>query len=252
MLLRDVKNNRVLSLSELIKYSKTLNFRRKLDNAFRAVEDFLSVAKNPIVSCGGGKDGTAAALIARRIDPKIKIVCADPVNPLPDREEHVSNLQKWLGGEWHRVPYSFDVDAVLSGKLKYPESLKIDTLNSFAQQNNIDGVIFGIRAAESRARQINFYKNGKIYKVKSGIRCQPIADMTAEESLCTALLFDAPINPVYAKPDGIDNLEYLHDGTWWAHGMKEQAGWIRRFYPDYYDLYLASAAVESDFKPCEF
>lgn len=58
-----------------------------------------------------------------------------------------------------------------------------------------------------------------------------------QDSLCLAMLFDAPINPVYIKMDGIGNMEHLHDGTWWPHGKNDREGWMKKHYPDYFDLY---------------
>ncbi len=239
-------------LKDLQKYAKTIQFRRKLDHSCKVLDAFLCNTKNPVISCGGGKDGTAIALLAKLIGAHVPIVCANPPNPLPDRETHIKNLKQWLPEQWTDISYDWDVESVLSGRKEYPEGLKMRVLSEYQEQEAIDGVIFGIRARESRKREINLAAHGEIYKSKSGMRCQPIARWTAEESLCLALLMDAPINPVYIKMDGCGNLEQLHDGTWWAHGLQDKSGWIKRYYPDYYDLYEQSIKVGASKELCRY
>ena len=54
------------TLLDFKKFSKTLEFGRKVDEAMRALDVFFETCENPAVSCGGGKDGTAVALLARQ------------------------------------------------------------------------------------------------------------------------------------------------------------------------------------------
>lgn len=243
------------SLSDCAKYAHTLDFNRKLDSALRTIEKFLKCTQNPVISCGGGKDGTAVALLAQLIGATdISIVCAEPPNPLPDREAHNKELKKWLGNEWTAIKYSWNVDAVLDGCEKYPDGLKMKMLSEYQKEHDVDGVIFGIRAAESRSRAINLAVRGEIYRVADGgWRCQPIAHWSAEDSICLAFLMDAPINPVYYKMQGCGNLEQLHDGTWWPHGLEDRSGWMKKYYPEYYELYERALKIESDrLLPCSY
>lgn len=250
---REIEKN-AIKLVEIEKYAHTLAFQRKLNQALQVLDVFFSQAGNPVISCGGGKDGTAVAILATQVNPLVKIICANPPNPLPDRKIHLENLKQYLDGQWSEIDYKWDVRAVLEGRAAYPYNMKQRVLTQWAQENDIDGVIMGIRNAESRARTINFAKNGYIYQTKSGLRCQPIAKWTWQEVICLSLLFGAPINPVYEKMSGIPNLDYLHDGTWWAHGFGDKAGWIKRYYPEHYDDYLRSSIISDKklFSDCEW
>lgn len=235
---RDVNN--ICKLNDIAKYSKTLEFRKKLYRSLDVLDTFLKNKDNPILSCGGGKDGTAICLLSLMLGVKPTVLCANPPNPLPDREEHKRNLRNFLGFKWIDVSYDWDCESVLRGEKEYPAKLKMDKLSKYQQENNIDGVVFGIRALESNARTINLKKNGYIYSTKNGDRCQPIANWSAYDSICLALILDAPVNPVYYKMDGCGDLERLHDGTWWHHGIESRAWWFKRYYPDYYELYQQS------------
>lgn len=243
-----------LKIQDCIKHSRTLAFKRKYEKALKRVETFLERAKNPVISCGGGKDSTAVSIIARNVCPNIQIVCADPPNPLSDRESHVQNLLAWLGEPFIRIPYTWDVNAVLKGEKNYPEGLKMRTLQQWHKDKGIDGVILGLRKAESNTRRRNFEHRGYIYAVQNGWRCQPIADMSAAEVLCVALLHDAPVNPVYTKQTGDINFEHIRDGTWWPHGFVDNSAWVRQYYPEHYESHALASIVYNAHKSrvCEF
>lgn len=234
------------SLADCVKYARTLAFQRKLGKALDRLESFFSVVKNPVVSCGGGKDSTAIAILARKVKPGVPIMCADPPNPLPDREEHVKELLRWLGGRYVRIPYPWDVGKVLAGEEAYPEGLKIRVLSDWQKEHGVDGVVLGIRAEESKRRSLAVRSRGAVYQMSGGWRCLPICDFTAEESLCVALMADAPINPVYTRQDGTLDFNRIHDGTWWPHDGGDSLEWMRLWYPDYAGLYAQALAVQGE------
>lgn len=232
-------------LADCAKLSRTLLFRRKVDASLRRLDAFFSVTGNPVVSFGGGKDSTALAILARMAEPSVLLVCADPPNPLPDREGHVLNVAGWLGGRCVRVPYPWDVDAVLDGRKRYPEGLKMRVLTKWHRENGIDGVALGVRAQESGQRKLVLGIRGPVYRVKTGWRCCPLSDWTAEETIALALMQDAPVNPVYTKQDGTLDFNRIHDGTWWPHGLGDSYGWLRRWYPDFAELYRRASVVQA-------
>lgn len=253
MLMSEIKSNH-FSLSDVFKISTTLEFKRKFDEALHIIEKFLSICQNPAVSFGGGKDGTAVLILAQHIEPNIKIICADPPNPLDGRDEHINKVMQNCNSEIIRCSYYWNVDNVLNFNEKYPEGLKMKVLKAKQAELEIDGIIWGCRNSESRSRQINFSRNGYIYRVKDGTwRCQPIAKWSAEEALALAFATGYPINPVYEKMDGIYNLDNLHDGTWWPHGADDMKGyWLKKYYPQHYEQYISATKIyqNSKFAPC--
>lgn len=236
------------------KLAATLGFRRKVDKAIMALNRFFERTKNPAISCGGGKDSTAVAILSRKINPDCLLICGDPPNPLMDREKHLENLFSWLGGNIKRVSYAWNVKAVLSGEEKYPDGLKMRVLRAWHKTHNIDGIVLGIRQTESRSRKLILRSKGLVYQTQTGMRCCPIGDFTAQEVLALALLYDAPINPVYTKQKGNTNFEYIRDGTWWPHGFVDQSSWIREYYPDHYEDYRRATLVYDCHKSrvCEY
>lgn len=238
-------------LSHLKAIAGTRQFTDKVYCAKKNIENMMKLCANPILSCGGGKDSTAIAILAKTVNPDIYVICANPPNPLPDRAKHNDELKKYLGGVWIDLDYAWDVDAVLKGDIKYPKNHKIDTLKAFQSDNDIDGVIFGIRKTESNGRLMNYKLNGDLYKTKDGWRATPIVNFTAEESLAVAILHDAPINPVYEKTHLAPNYEYLRDGTWWCHNTQYAdvtGGWMRYHYPELYQRYMMSVDIQGGIK----
>lgn len=240
-----------LSLTGLIALCGTLQYQNKLNNAMRTIEQFLKLVKKPVISAGFGKDSMATAIIAKAVDHTIPIICANPPNPLSDRQKHLKNAIDYFGNNITQIPYYWDVQSVLDKKSKYPTGLKAKILSKWQMDNNIDGIIFGIRNNESRARKINYAMRGDIYQVSDGTwRCLPIAKFTAEESLATALYFDAPINPVYQKTKLMTSFEQIRDGTWWPHGIADARGfgeWLKLYYPEHYNNYILAIELENGY-----
>jgi len=230
------------SLINMGSWTRTLAFRRKLDQSIRAIEEWRGRCSRPIVSVSGGKDSTLLLLLCRQVDPDIIALRADPPNPLPDRQAHVDELKRAMGGSWSTVDYPWDVDAVLARDERYPARLKIRALQTEAASLGADGVAIGIRAAESRERRISCYQRGLVYRVASGrLRCTPLAWWTAEEVIGALVSQDAaPLNPVYRRthlmPRG--RVESLRDGTWWPHiDPADHRPWLAYHYPELIEQY---------------
>jgi hypothetical protein len=100
-------------LSRCLGWTRTIEFRRRLDEARRAVGEWLEQTDSPAVSVSGGKDSTLTLHLVREQCPDVVAVRADPPNPLPGREAHVTELERAAGGRWITVPYPWDVEAVL-------------------------------------------------------------------------------------------------------------------------------------------
>jgi 3'-phosphoadenosine 5'-phosphosulfate sulfotransferase (PAPS reductase)/FAD synthetase len=233
--------NRILS--NCLRRTLTIDWHRRVEIACRDIDRWLEKCRAPIVSCSGGKDSTVLLALCRERRPDIPVIRADPPNPLPERAEHVHHLQDAAAGEWHVVPYPWDVEAVLEGRARYPANLKIRQLQSAQKSLNVDGVALGIRAAESAQRRRILRARGTVYQLKDGSwRCCPLAWWSAEDVLGYLLRLNSlPLNPVYRHtermPEG--NLEWLRDGTWWPHGLypEQNRPWMELHYPDVVGLF---------------
>ena len=241
----ELKNKqKVLSekrINDLIALGKTQMFQNKIDESLRDIEMFLVLSKKPAISCGGGKDSTASVVLVNQVDPSIPIYCANYVDPLPGRDEHIEKLKKVFPNKWNDVKYWWDIEAFLLGRLEYPAGLKMRLIDEAMKKDNVDGVIMGIRMKESMVRRITGYKKGSVYQIADGSwRCCPVLRWTAEETLCLLLLFNIPIHPVYYQNLGVTNLEHLRDGTWNGMDFTDKYGygeWLKYYHPEYYEKF---------------
>lgn len=229
--------------------TRTLDYRRRLDEANAALDLWLTHCKQPAISCSGGKDSTVLLHLARLRDPGLLVVRADPPNPLPDRDQHVQRLQEWASGPWEVVSYPWDVEAVLNGQERYPERLKLMRLQTWARAAKVDGIALGIRSAESKQRRITLSR-GLVYPTLAGIRCAPLGRWSAEMVLGHILRHELPLNPVYTRLRGLPShsMEHLRDGTWWPHGDDAQTQamrpWLALHYPEIVGQYDRALMVD--------
>lgn len=218
----------------------TERMARKIVTAQDVVRRAIILCPDMAISLSGGKDSVAATIIARSVAPKMPILTATPPNPLPYRKDHMADLKSWFGGPWREVGYPWDVGSVLELRMKYPSRLKIKRLLAVCQP----GYLLGLRLTESRAREINYRKNGAVYRTTTGWRCLPIATWTAEEVIGLAAFYGAPIAEVYRKPLLGLQLDQIRDGTWWAHKINANIDdWISRNYPSVHHLWEASCRI---------
>lgn len=229
--------------NNLSRYAALIDTERMvaaIDRAQGAVRELLHRCPGAAISLSGGKDSVAAAIIARSVAPAMPIVIAHPPNPLPYRQAHVADLKSYFGGRWIELPYGWDVDQVMRGRLSYPSGLKVRTLIGAG----IDGYVLGLRAGESRARMINHRMRGTVYNTASGWRCLPVATWTAEQVIGIAAIFGAPIAEPYRLPLLGLHLDDIRDGTWWAHRVDATADdWMRRSYPSCHGDWARSAEI---------
>lgn len=236
------------SLAAYAAITKTRKFQRKLWRSTEAVEAWLEVCERPVVSCGGGKDSTALLQLVHSVNPAVRVFCANPPNPLPDREPHVRRLELADGAPWVHVPYPWNVEAVLAGQEPYPALLKIRKLEAEMEADGVDGVALGIRAEESAGRRANLNVRGLLYLHSSGRwTCTPIAHWTADEVVGFILAADLlPLNPVYFKRELAPPLNYLRDGTWYPREIADGRGyreWLAYHYPDLVEQYRKAVLV---------
>ena len=254
MRLRDLAGRREADvLGRCAAWTRTQEFQRRLDEARRAIGDWLDNTDTPAISCSGGKDSTLLLLLVREQHPGCPAYRADPPNPLPDRPAHVAALEAAAGGPWVIVPYPWDVEAVLRREQPFPCGLKVRRLTEAHARDGIDGIALGIRAAESRGRRMHVALRGFRYQRRDGVRIvQPLARWSAEQVIGALLAADRlPLNPVYRRiSSAASNLEHVRDGTWWPTGTPrttlaqlDQRSWIATHYPDVLPLYDRAVAA---------
>lgn len=203
-------------------------FLKELD----AKEFLRSYLKNSAVSISGGKDSLVALDLSYRVNIR-KFVFGNTTMTFPGTEEYIRNLEKYYGIDIEQVkpPRNF-FDLV--NDIGYPsqrlrwccEVYKFGPLANHVLKNNIEFLITGIRADESRKRQ-------KYSKVSSNpliptTQINPIIDWTTEEIWQYINYYGLPYHPLYNK--GYERL-----GCWMCPFQKvEGFKRLKEFFPELY------------------
>lgn len=189
-----------------------------------------------------GKDSRAAVLVAAEAGwcPPLASVGDDCA--APGEEEGLEDFAARLGHPltWIRPTTSTLLalrDADLFGDLhsqRSPVAVRAfyDPLEAFRLARGVGGVLWGLRAAESRGRAARRNVSGPLYRCALGWRCSPVADWTALDVHAMLARCDAPIPPWYLCVDpGQDPMSIRTD--WWFSGPSCTTwAWLRRWWPD--------------------
>lgn len=226
----------------------TREVQRKVTRALRIIEAWRRQAQRPVVSVSGGKDSCLLLQLCREIDPSIPVIQALGPVPYSDTAAHLDRLRHAAGGAWHIVEYTYDVDGVLNGDVRYPEGLKQRTLLATHRSAGVDGVAYGLRASESRGRLWNARVRGESYVAHDGLRvCTPLAYWSAEEVVGYLIATDRlPLHPVYARTHLQPDINHLRDGTWLPNQVSDALGrrdWIAWHYPEHLESYDRAVKV---------
>lgn len=148
-------------------YSKTNNFKKKVNEAKEIIKRSLKVSKKPYVAFSGGKDSTVIYNLVKEFIPEIKCIWSDDEWWLPETDEYIKSINNLI---------QIRTNAIHTDWFKIKGDY--DGLEDYAKQNNYDLVYLGLRAEESKDRKLNRIIKGNLYQVKKEElwHCCPIND----------------------------------------------------------------------------
>lgn len=204
----------------------------------------------------GGKDSTVLSHLVLQVEPSIQLVSEKDDLDYPGEEAYVSDLARswgasltivrpdispsqWIAEHAHELRADADLHSRAAGLSK-------TCFYGVVERATADrGAIFlGLRAAESKARNVSRAANGTTYRRKSGQwTCCPLADWTGLDVFA------------YLESHGIEALHvyrcvgFRHERepwrvrkSWWLPGAAGRHGgvaWLRRYYPSLFRQLLA-------------
>ena len=163
-----------------IAHSKTMSFKNRVNKTLDLLREFLKVADNPYIAFSTGKDSTVCLHLMRSLNPNIVAVYNDHQFLLPEMEEMLNNTQN-IKRIARTVKHSETFTSYKDGK---PESLSknIEWVDGsirkdWAQKQNHNGCVVGLRVDENSYRRKHVRKYGQLFFVKSyGLyNCYPVA-----------------------------------------------------------------------------
>lgn len=225
------------------------NSQRRESAALKMLEKHLANVKGEsYVAWSGGRDSTAAMILALKISPNIPVVWFHSGLEYPETEEYVRNLANSLHLNLHIIQAqpsalellketgAWDHQAALSKASHDMHETLVVAPSRAAHKEFGAGEILGLRADESRGRYALLASGGGTYQRKEGyLVCCPIWQWSALE--VSGFLHRSGIeeNPVYEKlvhlgaPELAQRVGLLVDGNGVTMG---RLTWLRAGWPE--------------------
>lgn len=214
-------------------------FRRRVEESWVIIEDFLASCERPYVAFSGGKDSLALLiLLAKMGNTDVPVFTQADDLDWPDKEEFCHETVNRLGFSDYSYEWS-DVSAFeqlaerdeVSGTFSH-------VVKRYVKERKRDSVIMGLRSEESLGRGWLRRSRGHIYSVGDELRCIPLADWRGEDVFALIISTNTPYMHVYDKDDSrmphqirfswMANPEFFHDGN---------LAFLKRHYPDLFNRF---------------
>jgi len=188
--------------------AKTDEYHRHIEYAIEAINAAEKTAKM-VVSWSTGKDSTAMTHLIQELYPDTPIMIQFDDCDWPTKRAYADRVVAAQGWNVHRVEPEFSVwermqtgrigeDAFCAQSHSLTQDAFLRPLAATQHTLNCDGVYIGLRAQESRARNVHLRSRGELYQLASGEwRCCPLARWTAEDVFAYLLQHGVEINPCY-------------------------------------------------------
>lgn len=204
-----------------------------------------------------GKDSRAVALLAQDAGLQIRAmsVSDDAAMPGEDASVERAGLDAGCAVDWIRPRDSVLGWLRMHGGLLADLQTRSSSLASWAfyeplaahrAEHGPYGLLWGLRAAESRGRRIRRMVSGPLYQhAAEGWRCAPICDWSTLDVHAYLHLRGHALHPVYLCIDPDTDPLSIRTDWWFTVGWHADAprhyAWLRRWWPDLWRL-----AVEID------
>jgi 3'-phosphoadenosine 5'-phosphosulfate sulfotransferase (PAPS reductase)/FAD synthetase len=225
--------------------ARTSEYKRHVGYAVAAVHAAHDAARM-VISWSTGKDSSAMTHLVRAIYPDTPIMIQFDDCDWPTKRAYADRVAAAQNWHAHKVEPTFSVwDRMQSGEIGREDfcaqshSLTQDAfLKPLAEKQRelgCDGVHMGLRADESKARNVHLRSRGELYQIASGEwRCCPLARWTSEDVFAYLTAHNVEINPCYFNnrllpPEKIRLSWAVPTPGSLAHGDQEH---FRHYYPD--------------------
>jgi 3'-phosphoadenosine 5'-phosphosulfate sulfotransferase (PAPS reductase)/FAD synthetase len=232
--------------------SKTLEFKAAVGKAKRLIDRLAVETERPAIMWSGGKDSTAMAHLAVvGVGLKAPVFSEKDDLDYPGELDYVNSNgaawgadlrvvvpevspKQWITSHSHEIGVCWDMHSRAAQMSKECFYSVIESASSAH-----DGIMLGLRAAESRARTVNRAAHGAMYRKRNGqVVCCPLADWSGLDVF--AYLESNGVEPfmVY-RCIAFSNIRdpWNVRKSWWIPGDNARHGgvsWLRHYYPGLY------------------
>lgn len=227
--------------------SKTVGFRRRLEQAKRELERVVTLHQRWVVSTSWGKDSCAlAGLICETLGTGFDAVHLKSPYELPGYERVIEwfsarcvihtvsttrTLQEYVG--WLRLHgLAYEREKLRAAGKKR----KTDEIVSWTKDNGYTLQLLGMRAAESAGRRKCFSVHGLSYMSHGLSVSNPIGWWSTKDVWAYLVSRDIPWHPLYDCETHGTTREGLRNIGWLTVSGGPRIPWLRRHYPDQYRM----------------
>ncbi len=224
--------------------ARSPEYKRHLDASIQTIHRAHQVAEF-VLSWSAGKDSTVMVHLVRSLYPDVPIMIQFDDCDWPETRPYSVRVASAQGWDHHVVEPDFSVwERMAAGRIgeeafcSQAHSLTQDSfLKPLAKKQaelGCNGVYMGLRANESKARNLHLMRRGELYQIEDGEwRCCPLAKWTSEDVFAYMIQHDIEINPCYLHnkflpPDDIRLSWAVPTPTSMSHGDLEH---YRHYYP---------------------
>lgn len=191
-----------------LRYSKTADFRSKLQNAKSNIADALMRSQQPYIAFSGGKDSLVTAHLVQGFRPSVPLLWSDAELEANETVDYMTMMREVAGdrliikfGQTSHAWFTPWVDAPY-WREPLPGTVHADreTPEWMASQG-YDCVFTGTRAGENRRREGWLLNAGPVYYTRKGVglTCSPLAWWTEDDVWAAIAHFGLPYNAAYDK-----------------------------------------------------
>lgn len=231
-------------------HARTLQHIKLVAQAERVIDRALATAEEWAVMWSAGKDSTAMAHLAIRIDPTLELVSEKDDLDFPGERQYIERLAaRWgarltvLEPQVSPAAWMAEHGAGLAGDADVHSRAaglaKVCFYGLVEEYSAGRPIMLGLRAEESKARSKSRAKHGSLYQKKSGqwVAC-PLADWTGLDVYAYLIAHDVEILNVYQCVALMHAAEpWRLRKSWWVPGASARHGhvtWLRHYYPSLY------------------
>ncbi len=212
------------------------------------IREFLSRCKKPYLSWSGGKDSTLMLWLALKEKPDIEVVYFDADSCLPDGREYMDRMAREWDLNYRVVKTRPILDVLAEYGIDHPgidyRTMKATVYEPVKQlvSEGYDGSLIGVRAQESRGRDMGAKKYGPLFRAKGyGMwECWPMLYWRKEEVWLYIDHHKIPYHPAYDKTKFAEREDIRV--SYWAGETYRRYGrfkWLEYYYPDLLNEFAA-------------
>lgn len=179
--------------------------RARVERTCRWLDQVLTTCRSPYVSFSGGKDSLAVLGLMCCVRPASQVVVVTQADDLdwPWKRAYCHRVIAQLGiTDYEYCESTVSArDQLVAGAARIRGTFR-HVLRAYAQRRGHDAAILGLRAAESRGRQLSRARRGRDYRTREGLRhLLPLADWSALDVMAWIQQCGLPLAPVYEWDD---------------------------------------------------